>query len=234
MINTTNFHSSEIHHFNAQAADWWDLSGPCEPLHRLNPLRSQFIQQHAPVHGLRVLDIGCGSGILAEQLSKFGASVVGIDLAPDSIRVAKEHAAAASLTIEYHCIALEAYAQSTSAPFDVITCMELLEHVPHPESIVKHIAQLLNPTGHVFFSTLSRTPKAFLHAIVGAEYLLKLLPKGTHQYEAFIRPSELAKTARQYGLICQHVQGITYRPWRKQYAHTPDIRVNYLMHCEAS
>jgi 2-polyprenyl-6-hydroxyphenyl methylase/3-demethylubiquinone-9 3-methyltransferase len=234
VINTTNFHSHEIRHFNAQAADWWDLSGPCEPLHRLNPLRSQFIQQHAPVYGLRVLDVGCGGGILAEQLSKFGASVVGIDLASDSIRVAQEHASTASLSIEYHCISLEAYAQSAPLPFDVITCMELLEHVPEPESIVKHIAQLLNPAGHVFFSTLSRTPKAFVQAIVGAEYLLKLLPKGTHQYATFIRPSELATTARLYSLTCQHVQGITYRPWRKQYVLTPDVRVNYLMHCEAS
>ncbi len=231
MTNLTNFSASEIDKFNAQAAEWWDPEGPCKPLHQLNPLRAQFIQTHAPVYGLRVLDVGCGGGLLSEQLARWGAHVTALDLAPDSIRVAKSHAESQSLSIDYHCLSLEEYAKSNPSPFDVITCMEMLEHVPDPTSIVATTSQLLVPGGHVFFSTLNRTPRAFLEAIVGAEYILKLLPKGTHEYRSFIKPSELSNTARQYGLHSQHLQGLTYHPLRKQYALTDNVQVNYLMHC---
>lgn len=230
-MNSTNFTTSEIHQFNSLATRWWDTEGPCKPLHQINPLRVQFIQEQSPVYGKKVLDVGCGGGILTEALAKLGGALTGLDLAPDSIQVAQQHALNAGLSIDYQCVALEDYAAQTEKSFDIISCMELLEHVPDPESIIATIAGLLKPGGHAFFSTLNRTPKSFLQAIIGAEYLLKLVPKGTHQYQSFIRPSELRRTAAQYGLQCERMQGITYHPFQKRYATTKDCQVNYLMHC---
>ena len=229
-MNSTNFDKSEIQQFDALASSWWDTEGPCKPLHELNPLRVQFIQEQSPVYGKNILDVGCGGGILTEALSQLGAKLKGIDLAPHSIEVAIQHASINALSIEYDCIAIEDFAKKETALFDIITCMELLEHVPDPESIIASIATLLKPGGHAFFSTIHRTPKAFLHAIVGAEYLLKLLPKGTHQYQKFIRPSELKRTLERHGLRAQRMQGITYHPLQRRYTLTADCQVNYMMH----
>jgi 2-polyprenyl-6-hydroxyphenyl methylase/3-demethylubiquinone-9 3-methyltransferase len=231
MTNTTNYNLEEIAQFNELAHSWWDLKGPCQPLHEINPLRCDFIQRYTPVLNQRILDVGCGGGILAERLSRFGAQVTGIDMATDSIQVAKTHAETEQLYIQYECVSLEAFAETNPEPFDIIVCMELLEHIPYPDALIKIISQLLKPNGQAYFSTLSRTPRAFFEAIVGAEYLLKLLPKGTHHYHKFIRPSELATMARQQGLNCSHIQGITYSPLYKQYKFTPNVQVNYLMHC---
>lgn len=231
MTNSTNYDLEEIAQFNRLAHTWWDLKGPCQPLHEINPLRCDFIQRYSPVSNQRLLDVGCGGGILAEQLSKFGAQVIGIDMAEDSIRVAQEHAATGELSIRYECINLESFAKTNPAPFDIITCMELLEHVPDPQALIQTLSSLLKPGGHAYFSTLSRTPRAFLEAIAGAEYLLKILPKGTHHYHKFIRPSELSNMVRATGLECTQIQGLTYLPFQKQYRFTDNVQVNYLMHC---
>lgn len=229
-MKSTNFNDSDIQHFNQMASRWWDLSGPCQPLHEINPLRIQFIQSQSPVFEKSVLDVGCGGGILTEGLCKLGAHMVGLDLASESIQVAKQHAELSHLNIEYYCDSVESFATLHSQDFDIVTCLEMLEHVPDPESVIAHIATLLKPGGHAFFSTLNRTPKAFFQAIVAAEYLLKLIPKGTHRYHTFIRPSELRQTALKYGLRLQRMQGLTYHPFQRRYTLTEDCGVNYLMH----
>ncbi len=225
-----NVDHQEIRKFDEMALDWWDLKGQCKPLHDLNPLRLAFIQSCCSLTHSSVLDVGCGGGILTEALSRFAPKVVGIDQSEKALAVAREHSQLLSSVPEYVFSTVEEYAQTHAEQFEVITCMELLEHVPSPLSVIQACATLLKPKGHLFCSTLNRTPKAFLHAIVGAEYLLKMLPKGTHDYARFIRPSELHEWARAEDLILKHMRGISFRMWAKTYFLSDDVSVNYLMH----
>lgn len=215
------------------AWDWWDLEGPCKPLHEINPLRLSFIQSCCPLTGQQqILDIGCGGGILTEALSCFCPQVTGIDQSTAALEVAIDHAKNLPSPPHYFLSTAEEYAERYPGKFDVITCMELLEHVPDPLSVIAAMTTLLKPGGDLFLSTINRTPKAFLQAIIGAEYLLKLLPKGTHDYARFIRPSELATWARQYQLSLKHSKGLSYRVLNKRYYLTDDVSVNYLFHLQ--
>ncbi|SDK32717.1 3-demethylubiquinone-9 3-methyltransferase [Methylophilus rhizosphaerae] len=225
-----NVEAAEVNKFAELAHQWWDPQGVFKPLHQLNPLRLDYIDSRASLHGKQVLDVGCGGGILSESMARRGAQVTGIDMAEKSLQVAQLHALEANLQVEYRCIAIEALAEEKPQAFDVVTCMEMLEHVPDPASIVSACAALVKPGGHVFFSTLNRNAKAYLMAVVGAEYLLNLLPKGTHDYSKFIKPSELAAWLRHSGLELQHQTGLTYHPLSKQYHLTADTSVNYMLH----
>ncbi len=227
-MNTPNVDPHEIAKFTALSRDWWDTEGPLHTLHDLNPTRLAFVQQHSQLAGARVLDVGCGGGILSESLAKAGAQVTAIDMEAATIDIAKQHAAEAGLTIDYRVQTLEDLARETPPPFDIITCMEMLEHVPNPSHILQHSAELLVPGGTLFVSTLNRHPKAYALAIVGAEYLLGLLPKGTHDYQKFIKPSELTQWARQAGLYSVDLQGLRYEPFSRRCSLTDDVRVNYL------
>jgi len=225
-----NVDPAELHKFGALASRWWDTESEFKPLHAINPLRLSWILEHTGLlTGKSVLDIGCGGGILAESLAVAGGQVVGIDLAEASLQVARLHGLESGVTVDYRAISAEQLASEQAASFDVVTCMEMLEHVPDPGAIVRACATLVKPAGHVFFSTLNRNPKAFIHAIVGAEYLLKLLPKGTHHYDGFIKPSELATYARQAGLDVMGLKGLTYQPLTRHYALSSDVSVNYMM-----
>lgn len=226
----TNVEAAEVNKFADLAHQWWDAQGVFKPLHQLNPLRLDYIDNRANVNGKQVLDVGCGGGILSESMARRGARVLGVDMAERSLEVAQLHALEAEIQIEYRCIAVEALAEEKPASFDVVTCMEMLEHVPDPASIVRACAALVKPGGHLFFSTLNRNAKAYLMAVIGAEYVLNLLPKGTHDYAKFIRPSELAAWLRQSGLELQHQTGVTYNPLNKQYSLTTDTSVNYMLH----
>lgn len=228
MINHHNINTTEVAHFEAMASDWWNENGQCRPLHDLNPIRLHFITQHCTVEGKQILDIGCGGGILTESLCAKGAIVTGIDAAATLIETAKEHGRHTS--IHYEHSTAESYATQHPAQFDIITCMELLEHVPDPQSLISAITLLLKPEGHVFLSTLNRTPKAYAFAILGAEYLLGLLPKGTHTYGQFIRPSELNHGLQQAGMVIKHIQGMHYNPFTKKARLQADVSVNYLAH----
>ncbi|MBS0286036.1 MAG: bifunctional 2-polyprenyl-6-hydroxyphenol methylase/3-demethylubiquinol 3-O-methyltransferase UbiG [Proteobacteria bacterium] len=214
------------------AVDWWDKSGPCKPLHDLNPLRLAFIQTHCSLSQSHVLDIGCGGGILTEALCQFGPSVWGVDQSEKALNIAKDHAKMLKNPPHYELTTAETLAKQYPHSFDVITCMEMLEHVPDPLSVIEACANLLKPGGHLFLSTINRTPKAFLFAIVGAEYVMKLLPKGTHEYERFIRPSELAAWCTQKQLTLKHIKGISYHVFNQSYSLSQDVSVNYLMHLE--
>ena len=225
-----NVEVSEVNKFAELAHQWWDLQGVFKPLHQLNPLRLNYIDSRASLAGKQVLDVGCGGGILSESMAQRGAQVLGIDLAEKSLQVAQLHALEANVQVDYRCVAVEALAQEKPQAFDVVTCMEMLEHVPDPASVVRACAALVKPGGHVFFSTLNRNAKAYLMAVVGAEYVLNLLPKGTHDYSKFIKPSELAAWMRQSRLELQHQTGLTYNPFSKQYALTVDTSVNYMLH----
>lgn len=225
-----NVEAAEVNKFAELAHQWWDTQGVFKPLHQLNPLRLNYIDSRAQLSGKQVLDVGCGGGILSESMAKRGAQVTGIDLAEKSLQVAQLHALEANVTLEYRCVAVEALAQEKPQTFDVVTCMEMLEHVPDPASVVRACAALVKPGGHVFFSTLNRNAKAYLMAVVGAEYVLNLLPRGTHDYSKFIKPSELAAWMRQAGLELQHQTGVTYNPLNKQYSLTTDTSVNYMLH----
>jgi 2-polyprenyl-6-hydroxyphenyl methylase/3-demethylubiquinone-9 3-methyltransferase len=225
-----NVEVAEVNKFAELAHQWWDLQGVFKPLHQLNPLRLNYIDSRASLAGKQVLDVGCGGGILSESMSQRGAQVLGIDLAEKSLQVAQLHALETNVQLEYRCVAVEALAQEKPQAFDVVTCMEMLEHVPDPASVVRACAALVKPGGHVFFSTLNRNAKAYLMAVVGAEYVLNLLPKGTHDYSKFIKPSELAAWMRQSALELQHQTGVTYHPLSKQYALTVDSSVNYMLH----
>lgn len=225
-----NVEAAEVNKFAELAHQWWDSEGVFKPLHQLNPLRLEFIDSHAGLHGKQVLDVGCGGGILSEAMARRGAQVTGIDLAEKSLQVAELHALESGIQLAYRCVPVETLAMEKPAAFDVVTCMEMLEHVPDPLSVVRACAALLKPGGHVFFSTLNRNAKAYLMAVVGAEYVLNLLPKGTHDYSKFIKPSELALWLRQTGLELQQQTGITYHPLKKQYALTADVSVNYMLH----
>jgi 2-polyprenyl-6-hydroxyphenyl methylase / 3-demethylubiquinone-9 3-methyltransferase len=218
-----NADAAELAKFSALAAKWWDPNSEFRPLHQINPLRLEWINQLSPVAGKRVLDVGCGGGILTEAMANKGASAMGIDLAEKSLKVAKAN-------VTYETIATEDIALREPASFDIVTCMEMLEHVPDPPSVIEACAQLVKPGGWVFFSTLNRNPKSFLFAIIGAEYVLNLLPKGTHDFNKFIKPAELARAARNSGLVQQATKGMLYNPLTKVYKlDDTDLSVNYMM-----
>jgi len=221
----------EIQKFSDVAHHWWDLTSEFRPLHEINPLRLEWINSHAPLSGAKVIDVGCGGGILAESMAKKGANVTGIDLSEKALGVADLHSLESALTINYQHIAAEDMAAKEPASFDVVTCMEMLEHVPDPASIVQACAQLVKPGGQVFFSTLNRNPKSYLYAVLGAEYLLQMLPKGTHDYGKFITPAELASAIRHAGLELQSLRGMSYNPLTKIYSMNSDTSVNYLVAC---
>jgi 2-polyprenyl-6-hydroxyphenyl methylase / 3-demethylubiquinone-9 3-methyltransferase len=225
-----NVEAAEVNKFAELAHQWWDMQGVFKPLHQLNPLRLNYIDSRVNLAGKRVLDVGCGGGILSESMAQRGAQVTGIDMAEKSLQVAQLHALESGLQVEYRCVAVETLAKEQPQAFDIVTCMEMLEHVPDPASVVRACASLVKPGGHVFFSTLNRNAKAYLMAVVGAEYVLNLLPKGTHDYSKFIKPSELAAWMRQTELELQHQTGVTYHPLSKQYALIQDTSVNYMLH----
>lgn len=230
MNTTENVDRAELEKFQALAAKWWDPNSEFRPLHEINPLRLDWIDSLAGLNGKTVLDVGCGGGILAEAMAGKGASVTGIDLADKSLGVARLHQLESGADVQYEQVPTETYAQDNPGRFDVVTCMEMLEHVPDPAAIVSACADLTKPDGWVFFSTINRNPKSFLFAIVGAEYILNLLPRGTHDYDKLIKPSELAGAARNAGLLSDRMNGMVYNPLTKQYRLNPrDVSVNYLM-----
>jgi 2-polyprenyl-6-hydroxyphenyl methylase/3-demethylubiquinone-9 3-methyltransferase len=227
-----NADAQELAKFSELAHRWWDPESEFRPLHQINPLRLEWIDELARLRGKTVLDVGCGGGILAEAMARRAAQVTGIDLAARPLGVARLHALEAGVeNLEYREIATEALAAEQPGSFDVVTCMEMLEHVPDPSSVVRACATLAKPGGWVFFSTLNRNPKSFLFAIVGAEYVLRLLPKGTHEYAKFIRPSELARWSRDAGLTLQGTRGMEYNPFTRRYWLSQDTSVNYLVAC---
>lgn len=225
-----NVDPNEIRKFEEIAHRWWDPDSEFKPLHEINPLRLNYIDERAGIRGKKVLDVGCGGGILAESMAHRGAEVIGIDLGETPLSVATLHALETGIEMDYRNIPVEELAVEMPGQFDVVTCMEMLEHVPDPESIIQACATLVKPEGHVFFSTLNRNPKAFMLAIVGAEYLLNMLPKGTHEYGKFIRPSELEQAARKNGLDLKNISGLSYNPLFRSYRITKDVDVNYVMH----
>lgn len=226
----SNSDPDEIAKFNSIAKAWWDPQGEFAPLHAINPLRLKFIQDHTELTDKQIIDVGCGGGLLSESLAQAGGQVTGLDLAPDSLLIAREHANKNNLKINYINSTAEAFSEKHPRQYDIVTCLEMLEHVPDPESIVQACAKLVKPGGHLFFSTINRNLKAYLFAVVGAEYLLGLLPKQTHDYAKFIKPSELASWCRNAGLEWQHTLGITYNPITREYSTTPSTDVNYLVH----
>ena len=229
MHTTDNFDPAELAKFSDLAHRWWDLESEFRPLHQINPIRLAWIESMAPLKGQRVLDVGCGGGILADAMARRGADVLGIDLATKALKVAQLHALEAQTEgVQYKEISAEALAAQQPGNFDVVTCMEMLEHVPDPSSIVKACATLVKPGGHVFFSTINRNAKAFLFAIVGAEYVLNLLPRGTHEYAKLIKPSELAGYCREAGLNLQQTKGLQYNPLSRHYWLDADTSVNYM------
>ncbi|APZ42819.1 bifunctional 2-polyprenyl-6-hydroxyphenol methylase/3-demethylubiquinol 3-O-methyltransferase UbiG [Acidihalobacter ferrooxydans] len=227
----TNVDPREIGKFEELAHRWWDTDGEFRPLHEINPLRLGFIETHSGgLDGKRVLDVGCGGGILAEAMAACGATVTGIDMGEAPLSVARLHGLESGLKVDYQQITAEALAAHEPGSYDVVTCMEMLEHVPDPESVVQACATLAKPDGHLFFSTLNRNPKSFLLAIVGAEYLMRMLPRGTHEYRRFIRPSELDAAIRAADLHTAHLTGMSYNPLTRQYRLGDDVSVNYLVH----
>ena len=221
----------EIQKFSELAHRWWDPTSEFKPLHEINPLRLEWINARVALAGKKVIDIGCGGGILTEAMAKKGADVTGIDLSEKALKVADLHSLESGAQVRYELIAAEDMAAREAGQYDVVTCMEMLEHVPDPAAIVKAAAALVKPGGHVFFSTLNRNPKAYLFAIVGAEYLLRMLPKGTHDYAKFITPAELSRFVREAGLQVDSLKGMTYNPLTKIYALNQDTDVNYMVAC---
>lgn len=228
--NTANVDPAEIAKFEVLANRWWDPTSEFKPLHDINPLRSNYIDSRAPVAEKHVIDVGCGGGILSEGLAQRGAIVTGIDMGEAPLAVAKLHKLESGLDIDYQHTTAEALADEQPEYYDVVVCMEMLEHVPEPGSVIDACARMAKPGGHLFFSTLNRNPKSYLLAIVGAEHLLKLLPKGTHDYAKFIKPSELSHYIREAGLILEDVTGMTYNPLTKHYSMSRDVDVNYIVH----
>jgi len=228
MAKLDNVDLSELSKFSDLAHRWWDPQSEFRPLHEINPLRLAWISECSPLSGLKVLDVGCGGGILTEAMALSALSVKGIDLATKSLKVAQLHALESGLqNVQYQEVSVEALAQSEAGQYDVVTCMEMLEHVPDYASVVKACSQLVKPGGYVYFSTLNRTPKSFLFAILGAEYILNILPKGTHEYAKFIKPSELAKAQRENGLQEMDIKGLSYNPLTRRYWVNQDVGVNY-------
>ena len=229
-----NVDPQELEKFAALAHRWWDAGSEFKPLHDINPLRLDYIDRIAGLDGKVVLDVGCGGGILSESMAERGAQVTGIDLGEKALNVAQLHRLESGVSVDYRLISVEAMAAERPASFDVVTCMEILEHVPDPAAIVAACSTLVKPGGHVFLSTLNRNPKSYLFAVIGAEYLLNLLPRGTHQYEKFIKPSELSGWCRQAGLEVAGLTGMSYNPLTKRYWLGTDVSVNYIIHAVKS
>lgn len=230
MEKTLNADPAELAKFSELAHRWWDPDSEFRPLHQINPLRLDWIDKQVPLAGKRVLDVGCGGGILSDSMARKGAEVLGIDLAGKALKVAQLHALEAGTQyVTYREVSAEALAQEQPGSFDVVTCMEMLEHVPDPASVVRACAEMVKPGGWVFFSSINRNPKAFLFAIVGAEYLLNMLPRGTHEYAKFIKPSEMTGWARQSGLDLQGMRGMEYNPLTRRYWLSGDTSVNYMI-----
>lgn len=226
----TNADPNELQKFSDLAHRWWDPNSEFRPLHEINPLRLEWIDRLASLKGKKVLDVGCGGGILAEAMAARGATVTGIDLAEKSLGVARLHLLESGQKVDYRLASAEELAATEPGQYDVVTCMEMLEHVPNPASTIASCAALVKPGGHVFFSTINRNPKSYLFAVIGAEYVLRLLPKGTHDYAKFIKPSELARWAKAVGLAPDELIGMRYNPLTKEYSLGRDTDVNYLMH----
>ena len=224
-----NVDQSEIAKFSALAHRWWDPNSEFKPLHAINPLRLNWIKSFVDLNGKRVLDVGCGGGILAESIAQSGANTCGIDLSEKALKVAELHALEVGANLQYRAISAEALADEEPEQYDVVTCMEMLEHVPDPLSVVRACAKLCKPGGTLFFSTLNRSPKSYLFAIIGAEYILRLLPKGTHEYTKFIKPSELVAFTRQAGLEMISIKGMSYNPFTQIYSLGEDVDVNYMI-----
>ncbi len=233
MNEELNADPQELQKFSALAHRWWDPNSEFRPLHEINPLRLQWIDRLASLAGKRVLDVGCGGGILSEAMADRGAEVLGIDLSDKALKVAQLHLLESGRRVAYRKVAVEKLANEQPGSFDVVTCMEVLEHVPDPGSQVQACARLLKPGGYAFFATINRNPKSFLFAIVGAEYILRLLPRGTHEYAKLVKPSELAAMCRRAGLSVDALSGMTYSPLTRVYALSSDTGVNYLLHARA-
>lgn len=230
-MNPLNADPLEIQKFSDLAHRWWDPTSEFRPLHEINPLRLEWINNIASLAGKNVIDIGCGGGILAESMAKKGANVTGIDLSDKALKVADLHGLESGISVRYKKIAAEEMAIQEAAQYDIVTCMEMLEHVPDPASIIRACHSLVKPGGHVFFSTLNRNAKSYLFAIIGAEYLLQMLPKGTHDYAKFIKPAELSQDIRNAGLTIESIRGMSYNPLTKIYSLNQDTSVNYLVAC---
>ena len=226
----SNVDHAEIAKFEALAHRWWDRESEFKPLHDINPLRVNWINERAPLAGQKVLDVGCGGGILSEAMAQRGAQVTGIDMGEAPLAVARLHQLESGVEVTYHQVTAEALAEEMPGQFDVVTCLEMLEHVPDPASIIRACYALVKPGGHVFFSTINRNPKAYLFAIIGAEYILRMLPRGTHDFKKFIRPSELGAWSRAAGLEVHDIIGLTYNPLTKRYKLEADVDVNYMLH----
>ncbi|MGH1540501.1 MAG: bifunctional 2-polyprenyl-6-hydroxyphenol methylase/3-demethylubiquinol 3-O-methyltransferase UbiG [Arenicella sp.] len=229
-VNTNNVDDAEIAKFNELASRWWDRDSEFKPLHDINPLRINYINEHSPVAGMKVADIGCGGGLVSEGLARLGAEVTGIDMGEAPINVAKLHLLESNLDVEYQQTTAEELAEQRPGEYDIVTCLEMLEHVPDPASVISACARLVKPGGHVYFSTINRNAKAWLFAIVGAEYVLNMLPKGTHEYQKLIKPAELDQWARNAGLDTKHMTGMHYNPLTKHYKLDKGVDVNYLMY----
>jgi 2-polyprenyl-6-hydroxyphenyl methylase/3-demethylubiquinone-9 3-methyltransferase len=232
MTTEINADAREIAQFEALAHRWWDPMGEMRPLHQINPLRLEYIEQRCCLRDRKILDVGCGGGLLSEAMAAKGASVTGVDLAEASLEVARLHVRQSGLHVEYRNISVEILATQEAGSFDVVTCMEMLEHVPDPESVVRACTRLVRPGGTVFFSTLNRNPKAYLLAVLGAEYIMRMLPAGTHDYKKFIRPSELGAWCRQSGLTINGMTGLNYHPIHQDFYLGDNVDVNYIMHCQ--
>jgi 2-polyprenyl-6-hydroxyphenyl methylase/3-demethylubiquinone-9 3-methyltransferase len=231
MSHHANVDPQEIAKFEALAKRWWDKTSEFKPLHDINPLRANFIDERSPVAELNILDVGCGGGILSESLAQRGANVTGIDMGEAPLSVARLHSLESGVKINYRKITAEEIAEEQPEQYDIVTCLEMLEHVPDPSQVIAACAKLVKPGGDVYFSTINRNPKSYVFAIIGAEYVLRLLPKGTHEYSKFIKPSELAQWSRDAGLSWQEITGMTYNPLTKKYRlHPNDVSVNYLVH----
>jgi 2-polyprenyl-6-hydroxyphenyl methylase/3-demethylubiquinone-9 3-methyltransferase len=230
----SNVDHQEIAKFEELASRWWDPHGEFKPLHEINPLRLEYIDRRVNLDGKSVVDVGCGGGILSESMAQRGAIVTGIDLGEAPLSVARLHKYESGVEVNYQKISAEELADRESGEYDVVTCLEMLEHVPDPASTIRACAQLVKPDGHVFFSTINRNPKSYLFAIIGAEYILKLLPRGTHDYAKFIRPAELESWIRDAELTTRELTGMSYNPLTKTYSLGHDVSVNYLLHCQKS
>lgn len=228
MNTTENLDQAELDKFSQMASQWWDLNGPCKPLHEINPIRLQFVKDHVDLKDKNLIDVGCGGGIFSESLAAAGANVTGIDLNHDLITVAQLHLYESKHDVDYHETNVEQFAMQHSQKFDVVTCMELLEHVPAPEAIIRNCVELAKPNALIFFSTINRNLGSYLKTIIAAEYVMKMLPAGTHDYDKFIKPSELCNSARHYGLELKALGGFDYNPLKKTYFSVEDISTNYM------